>query len=278
MSEEKKEALKLGVVGVGYVGGSVYEFFSTRGELVVGYDKAESFVLPEGTTPIMSANFEELIDTDFIFLCLPTPYIENFGFDYTALEENLLKLAQLKYKGIIVIKSTIEPGTTRRFAKKYQLRMVHNPEFLTARTALQDFENQKHVVIGGFDFETCQATVSLYQKHLDAQYTICDAEQAELMKLFCNNFYAVKVQLFNEFALTCKRLGIRYDDVKGIMLRNGWINPMHTDVPGPDGQFSYGGACFPKDTNALRDFMKRNGIPCEVLDACISERNKMRKD
>ena len=242
------------------------------------YDKKELWTIPGGEGEFASNKFEDLIPTDFVFICLPTPYIEGFGFDYTALHENFLKLAQAKYQGIVVVKSTMEPGTLRALADKYKLAMVHNPEFLTARTAVEDFANQKHVVVGGFEFSVCQKVVALYQRHFEAQYTICDAEQAELMKLFCNNFYAVKVQLFNEFALTCKRMGVKYEDVRSTMLRNGWINPMHTDVPGPDGQFSYGGACFPKDTNALRDFMKRHGVPCEVLEACISERNKMRKD
>ena len=62
------------------------------------------------------------------------------------------------------------------------------------------------------------------------------------------------------------------------MLKNGWINPMHTNVPGTDGQLSYGGYCFPKDTNALLEFMKTQNSPHEVIEATISERNKIRKD
>lgn len=275
MEEEK---VSIGVIGVGFVGGAVFDYFLRCGLDVITFDKKESFRVGNEELEYKTNSFEELLSTDYVFLCLPTPYIKGFGFDYTALHENLLKLKTNKYKGTIIIKSTMEPGTTRMLSEKYSLPMVHNPEFLTARTALEDFKNQKHIVIGGFDMQTCGNVLSLYQKYFKAQYTICDSEQAELMKLFCNNFYAVKVQLFNEFALTCKRMGVDYNSVKDSMLRNGWINPMHTDVPGPDGQFSYGGLCFPKDTNALRDYMKRNGIPYEILDACISERNKMRDD
>ena len=66
---------------------------------------------------------------------------------------------------------------------------------------------------------------------------------------------------------------------KGIkLIKNGWVNEMHTNVPGPDGQLSYGGACFPKDTQALYHSMLENGSICEVLGATISERNKMRKN
>ena len=62
------------------------------------------------------------------------------------------------------------------------------------------------------------------------------------------------------------------------MLKNGWINPMHTNVPGPDGKLSYGGFCFPKDTNALLNHMKRMNTPHNVLQATIDERNVMRDD
>jgi UDP-glucose 6-dehydrogenase len=98
------------------------------------------------------------------------------------------------------------------------------------------------------------------------------------MKIFCNSFYAVKIQFFNELYLVCQKNGANYKKVVDMMLKNGWINPMHTDVPGPDGQLSYGGLCFPKDTNALNEFMKRNDIPNRVLDATIAERNEMRND
>ena len=53
---------------------------------------------------------------------------------------------------------------------------------------------------------------------------------------------------------------------------------MHTQVPGPDGEISYGGLCFPKDTNALLEFMKLHDTPCSILDACITERDTMRED
>ena len=66
--------------------------------------------------------------------------------------------------------------------------------------------------------------------------------------------------------------------VKNMMLKNKWINHMHTTVPGPDGKLSYGGYCFPKDTNALLQFMKKMNSPHKVLEAIIDERNEMRTD
>ena len=73
-------------------------------------------------------------------------------------------------------------------------------------------------------------------------------------------------------------MDIDYNNVRDLMLKNGWINPMHTIVPGTDGQLSYGVLCFPKDTNALLQFMKLKGVPHKVLDATVNERNDMRSD
>ena len=98
------------------------------------------------------------------------------------------------------------------------------------------------------------------------------------MKLFCNNFYAAKVQIFNEFYLLCEKVGIEFEIVKSMMLKNDWINPMHTSVPGPDGKLSYGGMCFPKDVSSLNEFMKEQDTPNAVLEAVMLERNIMRND
>ena len=84
--------------------------------------------------------------------------------------------------------------------------------------------------------------------------------------------------IFNMFFDLCKSKDIDYEVVKNAMFKNDWINPMHTDVPGHDGQLAYGGACFTKDTNALLEFCIRNGIQNKILDACIKERNIIRED
>jgi len=97
------------------------------------------------------------------------------------------------------------------------------------------------------------------------------------MKLFCNAFYATKIQFFTEMKLLCDSLEIEYNNVIEMMLNNKWINPMHTQIPGSDGQISFGGACFPKDIKALQQVMANNNVPCEVVRAVIKERDLMRK-
>ena len=159
--------------------------------------------------------------------------------------------------------------------------MIHNPEFLTARTAFEDFHNQKHIVLGKSENcseENLMKVYNFYKENYDAEISLCTSTEAESMKIYVNCFYATKIQFFNEIYLLCQKIGSNYEVIKDLMLKNGWINPMHTDVPGPDGLLSYGGLCFPKDTNALLQTMKLNDVPCKVLEATIKERNLMRDD
>ena len=117
-----------------------------------------------------------------------------------------------------------------------------------------------------------------YSKHYsDAKISECTSLESESMKIFCNSFYAVKVQFFTELYLLCQNNGCNFDTVKNMMLDNNWINPMHTTIPGPDGNISYGGACFPKDTEALNSYMEKLNLPNAVLKNTIKERNTMRK-
>lgn len=259
--------MKISQIGNGFVGSALNKSFYLNGTNIAIYDKYQNI-----------GNIEEILDSNIIFFCLPTPYLDGIGYDLSAIEENLLKLKEKKYKNLVVIKSTVLPGTCRSLEKKYGIKIVHNPEFLTERTAFEDFHNQQHIVLG-FNSKVNKSIVNLYKKNYpDAKISICTSDESESMKIFCNTFYAIKVQIFNEFYLLCNTLNIDFNNVKNLMLKNGWINPMHTTVPGPDGSLSYGGHCFPKDTSALLEQMIKMNTPNEVLLGCVSERNKMRKD
>jgi UDPglucose 6-dehydrogenase len=158
--------------------------------------------------------------------------------------------------------------------------LIHNPEFLSAKTAQYDFLNQKHIILGlSHNFsKNIDIIVNFYKKYFCDNISIVDSTESESVKLFCNSFYASKIQIFTEFYLLCEKLNIDYNKVRNLMINNGWINKMHTDIPGNDGIISYGGLCFPKDTNALNSFMKKIKSPNKVLNSVINERNNMRID
>ena len=263
----------IGIIGIGFVGLAISKSLIQKGFIV-----NETLFLYDKYKIDYSLNFDKLFVTDILFLTLPTLYnLDERTYDMTPIEETLDKLRE--YKGLIVIKSTVEPSTCNRLYCKYNLNIVHNPEFLTARTALDDFNGQKHIIIGLVDNVSCDILETFYKTYYcDAEVSKCSSVESESIKLFLNSFYAIKVQVFTEIYLLCSKLNIDYERVVTLMLKNGWINPMHTQVPGPDGQLSYGGMCFPKDTNALCNFMERCGVCNGVLKATIDERDEMRKN
>jgi UDPglucose 6-dehydrogenase len=266
--------MKISIIGLGFVGTAMLESF-TKCKIpnITVYDKYKNI-----------GSFNECLSSDIIFLALPTPYNEKISeYDKSAIFETLEKLEEYKYTGLIIIKSTVEPTSTESCSDNYKtLKIFHNPEFLTQRTAFDDFHNQSHIVIGYG--KNCSHTdidiiANFYLKYYpSAELSIVTSNESESMKIFANSFYAVKVQFFNELYLLCNAMNVDYDTVKNLMLKNNWINPMHTQIPGPDGKLSYGGACFPKDTNALLKYMQKYSTPHKVLESTILERNEMRND
>jgi UDPglucose 6-dehydrogenase len=266
--------MKVGIIGLGFVGSAMLSSFKRKQINTLNFDKFSS----------CTNTLEDLLKTDLVFLCLPTQYDSVLNqYDKSAIRETCDYLNKRKYYGSVVIKSTVEPNTCQELSKQYtNLNIIHNPEFLTARTAKEDYHNQKHIVLG----KTRSCSDDHYNRVVDfhglnypwAQVSKCKSIESESAKLFANSFYALKVQFFTELFILCQKSGCDYNTAKQILIRNNWVNPMHTDVPGPDGQISYGGLCFPKDTNALNEFMKQNKSPNALLDSCIKERNSMRED
>ena len=263
----------IGIGGLGFVGSAIYESFRLKNLDMCGYDKFKNGGI--GT-------FEDILKSHICFLCLPTLYDDNIEeYDKDSILETLDKLDNNDYKGLIVIKSTVEPETTYKMSLKYpKLRLCNNPEFLSARTAFIDFHNQTHIVIGSPYAEKEESISELrdvYAKNFpDATISVCTSTESESMKIMCNTFYASKIAIFNEFYLVCEKNGSDFQVVRDLMLKNNWINPMHTEVPGSDGQLGFGGACFPKDTAAISKYMKRNGTPNRIIEAVIEENKVVR--
>lgn len=263
---------KVGIVGLGFVGGAIYKSFILKEIEVYTYDKYKNGGI---------GDLESLLSTDFIFLCLPTLFDEKKNsYNKEAIYETCAYLQKKNYSGLVIIKSTVEPETTNKLTNKYDLKFIHNPEFLTARTAFNDFHNQKHIVLGlgGNCYEKDLIKVKDFYSTIFplANISVCNCLESESMKIMCNSFYASKIMLFNEYYLLCKKNGSNFNVIKDLMLKNDWINPMHTNVPGPDGKMGYGGACFPKDTKALYQYMKSQNLNSLVLESVIKQNEKIR--
>jgi nucleotide sugar dehydrogenase len=263
------------IVGMGFVGNALFESFEKRNIKIIAYDKYKK---------LNNNILYDCTKAPIIFLCLPTPYCSKQNkYDMDAIHSVLNELNILQYTGLIVIKSTVEPTTTQTFSERYKsLSLIHNPEFLSVKTAIQDVDEQNHIIIGTTS-NTNNQHVKLITYFFNIYYpkayiSVCTSNESESAKIFCNCFYSVKIQFFNELYTLCQKCDIDFEKVKSLMIQNGWINPMHTDVPGHDGKLSYGGACFPKDTQALLAFMKSHNSDHLVLENTVIEQQIMRND
>ena len=275
---------RIGIVGVGFVGDamrrSLIQKGYVQGKSLLCFDKFKDL---ENTVP----SIDKMLHVNMLFLALPTPYNQEMdAYEKDAIMATCEELNAKRFSGTVVVKSTVEPGTCESLSEQFpHLSIVHNPEFLSARTAAHDFHHQSHIVLG--KTKNCNATpykrlVKFFDEHYpDAGISECTSTESECMKICANSFYAVKVQFFTEVYLMCEKEtngDVCYERVRDMIVKNGWVNAMHTNVPGHDGQVSYGGACFPKDTKALLGYMKKRETDCAVLEACIQEREAMRKD
>ena len=264
---------KVGICGIGFVGNAIMQYLNSLKYIsLVVYDKYKEI-----------NDFKLLLDTDLLYICLPTSYSAEIKTYYMKeINDTITALSICQYKGVILIKSTVLPDYCMNMNKLYpELIIVHNPEFLSAKTAVSDFAQQSHIVLG-FTEQSLQTTNYIKEFYIQlfpqADISVTNSECSALMKLGCNSFYATKIQFFTEIYLLCEKLNISYDEVKELMLKNKWINPQHTEVPGSDNCISFGGACFPKDISALNAFMQQIATPNTVINATIVERNMMRKD
>ena len=140
ISVNKFYTMKIGIIGLGFVGSAIKSSFALKKIDVFGYDKFK-----DGGIGSLSDMFQK----DILFLCLPTPFDEKeMCYDITSIRETCKILKDNVYSGLIVIKSTLEPTTTDNLSKEFDLKIIHNPEFLTEVTAFEDFHNQKHIVLG----------------------------------------------------------------------------------------------------------------------------------
>jgi nucleotide sugar dehydrogenase len=271
--------VKIGICGVGFVGQAIQSFFlNNKKPVEQEFHKHEIEVYDKYKNINTLA---QVINTNLLYICLPTPFNEQLKtYDLSEISQLLFLLHEQKYTGTILLKSTVTPNYCTDMNQMYKgLKIVHNPEFLSARTAAQDFAQQEHIILGYTPQSQCMLNfLSEFYKVLFPKAIIssCSAEVASLTKLACNSFYATKVQYFTELYELCQRMGISYTTVKDLMIRNNWIHPQHTTVPGPDGQISFGGACLPKDLSALNQYMALYKTPHQVLNAAITERNEMR--
>ena len=263
----------IGIFGLGIVGNVVYNGFIKDYHMIYRYDINNKYDKIE----IVVNN------SDIIFVCVPTPSNNNLTKHRVQQDLSYLDIAIESINKIadnektIIIKSTVLPGTTRLYSLQYPFhKFVFNPEFLTARTANEDFINQDQIILGGIELDDAYHLYrNSFKETLIKKVTW---EEAELLKYTCNVFYATKVYYANLIYNACNKLNISYETIRQMFIDNGWVNPMHLNVPGPDGKLGFGGACLPKDLQAFISWCDDRGLDSSALKDINELNEKIRKE
>jgi nucleotide sugar dehydrogenase len=255
--------MKIGIGGYGFVGKATEQLKNNDIEFVI-YDKNTELCNPLGTT------IEDLSKCDLVFISVPTP-MKKDGSCCIDIVKSVVNDIREYGDPLIIIRSTVVPGTCD------SLNCYFMPEFLTEKNFIQDFINNPCWIFGLLNSDKDELFKQRINKLINSAYdatkiksneiSFINNKEAELVKYFKNCYLATKVSFCNEMYSICNKLDISYDTVKDLAVKDVRITESHTNVPGPDGKFGYGGTCFPKDMSALNTLMKNNDIPSYILDA-----------
>ena len=259
--------MKIGIIGAGIVGGTIRDCFEHIHEIFL-HD------------PLLNTSITDVTDNcDIVYIAVPTPSNEDGGCD-TSVVESVLK--QLPDGFAAVIKSTIVPGTTKKLQEKFpNLKLAYSPEFLVERNRIEDFKNQRILVVG----TTHQDVANLVHEHHklagvldDARFFITSSTEAEMVKYTKNNYYALKVIFANQIYDICQKMEVDYDIIKAIITtsQDQLIGDSHLE-PIMGLRRGFGGKCLPKDTLALQHLAQSLGVEYSFLQSMQDDNERLRE-
>ena len=291
--------MKIAIVGLGFVGLSLTSVLASKGNNVVGIDidveqckKIRNGVSPffepylEKTLRIglkkkltISSDFSLIKDCNMIFVTVGTPQKSNGAIDLSmirkAVETIGRVLAKSKKNPIILIKSTVIPGTMQNvilpiLEKKSNKKagrdfgLISNPEFLQESRAIRDSEFPHAVVLGGYKTKFMKKAKNFFEKlHPNVPIIITNHQTAEMIKYANNSFLATKISFINQLSNICQKTpGANVDDIARTIGLDPRIGKLFLNA-GP----GYGGSCLPKDMKALINFANISGINPTLLNA-----------
>lgn len=299
------KAMKICVIGAGYVGLATGVMFGKLGHEVVvaDIDRTRVKTVNSGRLPFYEPPLErelrKLVDSDrmvatadvqdaaedaqMIFLCVQTPSLPSGRIDIGPVRAACKTVAKAlrasNQHKIVVMKSTVVPSTTdsvvkptlERYSGKKTGRdfgLCMNPEFLQEGSAFKDSMEPSRIVVGSEDRQASKTLMELYRP-IKAEKIQTDLRSAEMIKYASNTFLATKISYSNEIANMCERFGI---DSQGVLEAVGLdprIGPLFLK-PG----LGFGGSCLPKDVKALRDKASQEGYSSKLLSALLAINNQ----
>lgn len=232
-----------------------------------------------------SYRVEDLVDCQYIFICLPCPTTNLWTVDASDLYETMETLLEIDYKGMVVLKSTVTSDIIEKcqsYASESNFRFVFCPEFLVEATPIAT-TRFPHILVFGGTVGDCQNLFEFFEDFTDIDCSVnvnfTTARNASLIKYFVNSFLATKVMFMNQwkeaFFSDSDRSG-EWRDFLWIVEEEPRIGGSHLEVPGPDGKHGFGGKCFPKDTKAI--VAHDQTVSLSLIRTAIEANKKVRDD
>ena len=267
-NKEHNKKYKIGIIGCGgMVGGAMWRYFEKKSNYrLFLFDKHKEI-----------GSIGEVNKADFVYVCVPTDYIEGKGCDTSIVDE---VIGQLTGSKVVIIKSTIIPGTTEKLQKKYsQHRLLHNPEFLTEQTADQDMNYPDRQIVGYTNKSYTIAKDVMQQLPLAPFERIVPSFIAEFVKYGGNTWFSVKVGKNNELYdlfMASGKTDEEFEQMISCMAADKRIGRTHLKIM-HRGKRGYSGTCLPKDSKALLGMARELGVEMPILAATDKYNDKLLK-
>jgi len=247
--------MKIGIIGMGRVGTTTNDLFKSNGDtILLCYDW-----VPQKCDPL-NINITDLNTCDLIFICVPTPMTFNGHCHLEIINDYVKQFRQLNFKGDIVIRSTVQPGTCQRLG-------CHNmPSFTTDinnytesgwiigfNQHINNTNNFKHMI---------QGLLTSAKKNGTSQSDIIQfvtINESEIIKYTRNAFLATKISFFNEIEQFCRCQNVSFENIRKHVCVDKRIGDSHSYVPGTDGIRGFGGKALMKDLSAFSLAMEQGG-------------------
>jgi UDPglucose 6-dehydrogenase len=280
--------MKIGIVGFGYVGKAMFNFFRAHHQCTI-YDVNIKTILPvydlprETSTSLQyrwtDSRKDWVNECDLAVVCVPTPSNESGGCDTSIVRETI----EWIQSPLILLKSTVEIGTTDALKLATGKRIVFSPEYCgessywTPYKFHTDIKETPFFIFGG-DPKDTSAMVDFFLPVTGPVkiYRQTSARAAEMAKYMENTFYATKIAFCYEFACICEALGVDFNEARELWLLDPRINPMHTAVFKKNSK-PFSGKCLPKDLKAAIAASERAGYIPQLLREVLESNDRIER-
>ena len=253
--------MEIGIVGVGVVGGAVRHGLGKLGHRVRVHDTA------------LGTSMADVLETQVVYLCVPTPSAADGSCDTGVVRGVADELVKLGYKGVIAVKSTVEPGTTAALSKRHPgSRFAYVPEFLREHAAVTDFTDDHDLCIIGAESDEDYELIKASHGHIPKRFHRTGPTEAELCKYFNNVYNATLITFANGFYELCGRFDVNYSDVKDAIVHRRHIFDKYLDCN--ENLRGFGGVCLPKDTAAIAALCEKLGMDLRLFNTILEDNEK----